>query len=98
MSTQVGRISGPLLTDNLLRNGVDLAFETDLLYLNVSDPNPANHKIGIKTQAPLRTLNIDYSVKSTDFIVDHIATIDNNTTFDDSSRISTTFQIGRAHV
>lgn len=33
---QVGRISGPLLNENLLRQGVDLAFETDLLYLKVS--------------------------------------------------------------
>lgn len=33
---QVGRISGPLLKDNLLREGVDLAFETDLLYLKVA--------------------------------------------------------------
>ena len=33
----VGRISGPLLKANLLRNGVDLAFETDLLYLDVNN-------------------------------------------------------------
>lgn len=36
MSRQLGRISGPLLSSDLLRNGVDLAFETDLLYLKVS--------------------------------------------------------------
>lgn len=36
MSRQLGRISGPLLSNDLLRNGVDLAFETDLLYLKVS--------------------------------------------------------------
>jgi hypothetical protein len=32
----LGRISGKLLSDNLLRNGVDLAFNNDLLYLKVS--------------------------------------------------------------
>jgi hypothetical protein len=32
----LGRISGKLLSDNLLRNGTDLAFDTDLLYLKVS--------------------------------------------------------------
>lgn len=32
----IGRISGPLLKSNLLRDGVDLAFENDLLYLKVS--------------------------------------------------------------
>lgn len=33
---QLGRISGKLLSENLVRYGVDLAFETDLLYLKVS--------------------------------------------------------------
>ena len=33
---QLGRISGKLLSANLLRNGVDLAFDTDLLYLKTS--------------------------------------------------------------
>jgi hypothetical protein len=32
----LGRISGPLLNANLLRNGVDLAFENDLLFLDVT--------------------------------------------------------------
>ena len=32
----LGRISGKLLSDNLQRNGQDLAFNTDLLYLKVS--------------------------------------------------------------
>ncbi len=30
----IGRISGPLLKSNLIRDGVNLAFETDLLYLD----------------------------------------------------------------
>lgn len=33
---QLGRISGKLLSANLLRNGVDLAFDTDLIYLKTS--------------------------------------------------------------
>lgn len=32
----LGRISGALLAPNLQRNGIDLAFETDLLYLKVN--------------------------------------------------------------
>ena len=36
--SQNGRIGGGVLKDNLLRQGVDLAFDTDLLYLKV-DPN-----------------------------------------------------------
>lgn len=34
--TQLGRIGGQVLTDNLLRAGVDLAFDTNLLYLKVN--------------------------------------------------------------
>ena len=49
----IGRISGQLLKDNLLRDGVNLKFENDLLYLNVSDTaDPDNHRIGIKTTNP----------------------------------------------
>jgi hypothetical protein len=33
---QLGRISGKLLSDNLVRHGVDLAVDNDLLYLKVS--------------------------------------------------------------
>ena len=40
----VGRISGPLLSKNLLRDGIDLSFETDLLYLDVT-----TGRIGVKT-------------------------------------------------
>ena len=50
----VGRISGPLLKANLLRNGVDLAFETDLLYLDVN-----NSRIGIKTTTPQYELDVN---------------------------------------
>ena len=35
-AASLGRISGKLLSENLQRNGVDLAFNTDLLYLKVS--------------------------------------------------------------
>jgi len=56
----VGRISGPLLKSNLLRDGVDLAFETDLLYLDVS-----NGRIGIKNAAPGYELDVTGTVNST---------------------------------
>jgi len=54
---QVGRISGGILQDNLLRQGIDLAFETDLLYLKVSpevqgsapeyDDGDPNYSLGV---------------------------------------------------
>ena len=60
----VGRISGPLLKSNLLRDGVDLAFENDLLYLDVSDANPANHKVGIKTASPQYDLDVNGTTRA----------------------------------
>ena len=43
----IQRVKGQMLESNLLRNGFDLAFETDLLYLDV-----VNSRVGIKTDAP----------------------------------------------
>ena len=56
----VGRISGPLLKDNLLRNGVNLAFETSLLYLDVK-----NGRVGINNAAPLYQLDVNGTTKTT---------------------------------
>ena len=66
----VGRISGPLLKENLIRNGIDLAFETDLLYLDVN-----NQRIGIKTTAPTHELHVSGTSKTTNLIVDTQADI-----------------------
>ena len=65
---QVGRISGPLLTANLERNGIDLAFrntldQTQLLYIDVN-----TGKIGINRNAPLVELNIEGDSRSTNYI------------------------------
>ena len=59
----VGRITGPLLKQNLLRNGVDLAFETDLLYLDVN-----NTRVGINTATPQYDLDINGTARSIDLI------------------------------
>ena len=50
----IGRISGQMLKANLLRSGTDLAFETNLLALDVS-----NSRIGIGTASPSRQLHIN---------------------------------------
>ena len=55
----VGRISGPLLKDNLLRNGVNLAFETNLLYLDV-----VNSRVGINTASPAYDLDVNGTTRS----------------------------------
>lgn len=66
----IGRISGPLLKANLLREGVDLAFETDLLYLNVNDS-----RIGINTASPQYDLDVNGTVKSSGLEVSTLANI-----------------------
>ena len=71
-SMQLGRISGPLLKENLTRNNVDLAFETDLLYLDVN-----NLRIGIRNSSPIRDLFIDSSGLTVDAIIDNQITADN---------------------
>jgi|TARA_R110000851_G_scaffold215180_1_gene367909 hypothetical protein len=81
----VGRISGPLLKSNLIRNGIDLAFETDLLYLDVTA-----QRIGIKTTTPVHELDVNGTTKTTNLIVDDKAVIDEITI--ENNTISTTNQ------
>jgi hypothetical protein len=61
----IGRISGPLLKANLIRDGVDLAFETDLLYLDVT-----NSRIGVNTTAPTVDLDVNGTIRTTNLILD----------------------------
>jgi hypothetical protein len=70
----IGRISGPLLKANLIRDGVDLAFETDLLYLDVN-----NSRIGVNTSAPQYTLDVQGTTRTTDLIVSNQLNIGNFT-------------------
>ena len=64
----LGRISGPLLKSNLIRNGIDLAFETDLLYLDVN-----NQRIGVKNATPQYELDVSGTTRTTDLRVSNIA-------------------------
>ena len=75
---QLGRISGPLLEQNLVRNNVDLKFSnttfdsTALLYLNVSDG-----KIGIKNDTPYFDFDVNSDIRTTNLSIDNIGKIDN---------------------
>ena len=73
----IGRISGPLLKQNLIRNGIDLAFETDLLYLDVN-----NNRIGINTATPQYDLDVTGTIRPTNLVLDKLTagniTIENN--------------------
>lgn len=70
MGRELGRISGPLLSDNLLRNGVNLAFDTDVMYLDVN-----NKFVGFNTDTPVRTLDIFGDAYADDLIVTTLADI-----------------------
>ena len=61
----IGRISGSVLKSNLTRNGVDLAFETNLLYLDVT-----NSRVGIGTSEPTTALQVAGTITSTGLTVD----------------------------
>ena len=56
----IGRISGSVLKSNLTRNGTDLAFETNLLYLDVT-----NSRIGIGTSEPTTALQVNGTITAT---------------------------------
>lgn len=62
----IGRISGPLLKANLIRDGVDLAFETDLLYLDV-----VNSRIGVNTNSPSTDLDVNGTTRTSTLVVDN---------------------------
>jgi hypothetical protein len=70
--SQLGRIGGQVLTDNLLRAGVDLAFETDLLYLDVN-----NNRIGVRDSTPIYDLDINSNIRTNDLSVTTQAALGN---------------------
>jgi hypothetical protein len=94
----IGRISGQLLKSNLLRAGENLAFETDLLYLDV-----VNSRVGIKTAAPTTDLDVNGHTRSTNITVDNQLNIGNlhftgNTITSDSNTINFAAAAGEATV
>ncbi len=62
--SQLGRISGQLLKDNLTRNGHDLTFDDDLLHLDVT-----GRKVGIKNTNPQQELDVNGTTRTTDLEV-----------------------------
>lgn len=59
VNDSIGRIGGKLLADNLLRDGRDLAFDTDLLYLKISP------KIADTVSAGSFQLGVRYKILTT---------------------------------
>ena len=63
---EIGKITGQLLEDNLERSGVDLSFDSDLLYLDVT-----NRRIGANSTNPYSALLVDDTIKTDSLIVDN---------------------------
>ena len=94
----IGRISGPLLKSNLVRDGVDLAFETDLLYLDVT-----NSRIGVNTATPTTDLDVNGTIRTTNLLLDNGLDVGNlhlsgNTISSDLPTISFRASAGEATV
>jgi hypothetical protein len=83
MGRELGRISGPLLADNLLRNGQNLAFDTKVLLLDV-----VNKRVGFNNTAPVTDLYTPTNIGTTNLIVDNPT---------DAANISN-FVIGSNHI
>ena len=71
----VGRISGQLLKDNLIRSTLpvgeqNIAFETDLLYIDI-----INSRIGIKTANPQYPLDVNGTTRTVNLEVTNTANI-----------------------
>ena len=75
----VGRISGQLLKDNLIRSTLpvaeqNIAFETDLLYIDI-----INSRIGVKTASPQYPLDVVGTIRTTNLEVPGVSTVNNLT-------------------
>ena len=60
----IGKISGAMLYANLDRQGIDLAFESNLLYLDVT-----NHRVGVINNSPAYALDSSGNVKLANILV-----------------------------
>jgi hypothetical protein len=60
----IGRISGPMLFSNLDRQGVDLAFQSNLLYLDVN-----NLRVGVINSSPQYAFDSSGNVKLANIVI-----------------------------
>jgi hypothetical protein len=62
--SEIGKISGQILADDLTRQGTDLVFDTDLLYLDV-----VNRRVGVKNTGPTTGFNVTGTIASDEISV-----------------------------
>lgn len=80
---QVGRISGPLLEANLLRQGIANNTQQNLSFKNTNSDTTllkvdvVNGRIGVDVEAPANELQISQTIQTTDLLVPSLANIAN---------------------
>jgi hypothetical protein len=62
----LGKVAGPMLKDNLLRNGTDLQIDTDLVYFDV-----VNRRVGIANTIPGNTLTVNGSFTTSNVYINN---------------------------
>lgn len=72
----INYIQGQILANNLQRNGVDLAFDTDLVYLDVG----AN-SVGINTTTPATTLEVVGNITVGNILIPNVGNINLSNTY-----------------
>ena len=90
---QVGRISGPLLEANLLRQGIANNTQQNLSFKNTNSDTTllkvdvVNGRIGVDVEAPANELQISQTIQTTDLLVPSLANIANFEITDSTFRI-----------
>jgi hypothetical protein len=71
----IGKVSGVMLQNNLVRQGSNLAFDGNLIYLNVT-----NRRVGINTVNPTKDFQVEGAAQIGNIIIngDSIAHVNNN--------------------
>jgi hypothetical protein len=72
----INYIQGQILANNLQRNGVDLAFDTDLVYLDVG----AN-SVGINTTTPASTLEVVGNITVGNILIPNVGNVSLGNTY-----------------
>lgn len=90
---EIGRISGPLLRENLLRDTVNLRFESNLIFLDVNthaadvlastDPTSWTGNVGIRNSNPAYPLDVQGTTRSNILLVKPNASYDAYAEIDD---------------
>jgi hypothetical protein len=70
----LGKVAGPMLRDNLVRNGVDLIIDSNLAYFDVH-----NRRVGINTTLPAYDFQVNGNVQTTGLLANN-AVISGNLT------------------